>query len=63
MSTNKVIKDGGYKETNDPYKFKNGDSTVTVRPGQGIIVDNGGRHNKYGSNTSDSFLSDRIKKG
>lgn len=63
MSSNKTIKDGGYKPTSDPYKVKNGDSYVTTRPGQGITVTNCGRTNHYGSNTSDSFLSERIKKG
>ena len=62
MSSQKTVTDAGYKATNDPYKFKNGNSTVTMRPGEGIIIDNGGRHNKYGSNTSDSFLAERLKK-
>jgi hypothetical protein len=62
MSSYKTVKDAGFQSTNDPYKFKNGNSTVTTRPGEGIIVDHGERHNKYGSNTSDSFLADRLKK-
>ncbi|WP_345948868.1 hypothetical protein ABDD95_18650 [Mucilaginibacter sp. PAMB04274] len=62
MSTEKTIRDAGFSSTSDPYKFKKDNSTVTVRPGQGIIVDHGGRHNKYGSNTSDSFLSNRLNK-
>lgn len=62
MSTLKTLRDAGFEQTaNDPYKFKKDNSTVTLRPGQGIIVDHGGRHNKYGSNTSDTFLSDRLK--
>lgn len=61
MSTEKTIRDAGFRPTEDPEKYKKGNSTVTRRPGEGITVDHGGRHNKYGSNTSDTFLSNRLK--
>lgn len=62
MSSKKTAVDQGYKPTSDPYKFQNGNSTFTQRPGEGIIIDNNGRQNHYGSNTSNSFLADRLKK-
>ncbi|HVW96857.1 MAG TPA: hypothetical protein VHA56_12880 [Mucilaginibacter sp.] len=61
MSTYKTVRDAGFKPTDDPYKFKKDNSTVTMRPGEGIIVDHGGRHNKYGSDTSDTFMANRLK--
>jgi hypothetical protein len=62
MSSQKTSAGLGYKATNDPYVRKNGDSTITQRPGQGTIINNGGRSNTYEANPSQSFLKERLKK-
>jgi hypothetical protein len=62
MSRESDLANGGYKKSsNDPNKYVNGSSSVTMRPGNGIIIDNGG-HNKYGSSMSSTDFSNRIKK-
>ena len=63
MSTKKTVTDAGFKPSSDDrYKSINGSSYVVQRPGEGIIINHGGRHNHYGSNTSDSFIANRLKK-
>jgi len=62
MSARQTATDAGFRATSDPYVLKRDNSTVTIRPGNGVIVDHGGRHNKYGSHTPNSFMAGRLKK-
>ncbi|MCR8561037.1 hypothetical protein KXD93_25495 [Mucilaginibacter sp. BJC16-A38] len=61
MSAKKSATDAGFRVTSDPYVLKKDNSTVTMRPGNGVIVDHGGRHNKYGSDTPSSTMAKRLK--
>ncbi|GGH07504.1 hypothetical protein [Mucilaginibacter phyllosphaerae] len=63
MSRESDMAKNGYKQSsNDANKYVNGSSSVTIRPGNGIIIDNGGRHNSYGNSMSNTDFNNRIKK-
>jgi len=61
MSARKIASDAGFKPSSDPFVLKKDNSTITMRPGKGIIIDHGGRHNNYGIDTSGSALAKRLK--